>query len=324
MNKSYLVTGGTGFLGSAVVRALVRAGYAVRVLDNNFRGAKEKLREAEKKIEFIEGDVRDAGTVTRAAKGVRGILHFAFINGTEYFYTKPDLVLDVGIRGMLSVLEACATHKTEELFVASSSEVYQTPPKIPTPEDVPMSIPDPLNPRYSYAAGKILSEILALHGGLRELKRLVLFRPHNVYGPDMGFEHVVPEFVLRMKELKGNGGGKIKFPIQGSGEETRAFVFVDDFVQGLMRLMEKGEHRGIYNIGNDEELSIRAVAEEVGRFFDVSVEVVPGKIQPGSVKRRCPDISKLRALGYEPKVPFKEGLPIAARWYVENADRGGG
>lgn len=271
-------------------------------------------------FEFVGADIRDAGAVTRATKGVESVCHLAFINGTEFFYSKPDLVLDVGVKGIVNVIDACLKEKVEELVLASSSEVYQTPPTIPTNEDVPLIIPDPHNPRYSYAAGKLISEIMALNYGRTHFSRVVIFRPHNVYGPQMGREHVVPQFVLRMRELCSKPVDPVPFPIQGTGRETRAFVYIEDFTDGLMLLLEKGEHLGIYHIGTTEEISIETVAREVGGYFGRNVMIVPGQINEGGTPRRCPDISKMAALGYCPKVSFRDGLPLVARWYDEHTN----
>ena len=318
----YLVTGGTGFIGSALVRRLVAEGHIVKVLDNNLRGTPERLRDVAGKIELVEADVRNAAAVENACAGVDSAIHLAFINGTEFFYTKPELVLDVGVKGMMNVIDGCLKNKVKELVLASSSEVYQTPPKIPTDEKVPLSIPDPLNPRYSYAGGKIISELLAINYGRKNFDRVLIFRPHNVYGPDMGWEHVIPQFVLRMRGIcEKTDAKKIDFQIQGSGKETRAFVYIDDFTDGLMLMLEKGEHLGIYNIGTMDEISMRDVAIEVGRYFGRQVSIVPGARAEGGTLRRCPDISKLRKLGYNPKTPFKDGLRTTARWYDENADK---
>ncbi|MEZ5890000.1 MAG: NAD-dependent epimerase/dehydratase family protein [Xanthobacteraceae bacterium] len=158
--RRYLVTGGTGFLGSALVRRLVTDGHAVRVLDDNSRGSARRLVDIAQKIELVEGNVRDPSIVRAAADGVDTVLHLAAVNGTEFFYSKPELVLDVGVRGMLAVIDACRANGVRDLVVASSSEVYQTPPQVPTDETAPLSIPDVLNPRYSYAGSKIISELL--------------------------------------------------------------------------------------------------------------------------------------------------------------------
>lgn len=321
-NKKYLVTGGTGFIGSALVRRLVSEGHEVRILDNNSRGVAERLKDIASQIEIVQADIRDAKVVQDVCKEVDCVCHLAYLNGTEFFYTKPELVLDIGVKGMVNIIDGCIKEGIKELILASSSEVYQTPPVTPTDETVPLSIPDPLNPRYSYGGGKIISELMAINNGRKYFKRVIIFRPHNVYGPDMGWEHVIPQFIIRMKELcKDNKQDKIQFPIQGTGKETRAFVFIDDFINGLMIAINKGEHLGIYNIGTMEEIMIERVAVEIGNYFKKKVVIVPGKPAEGGTVRRCPDISKLRKLGYEPKVNFKNGLKITAKWYDVNADK---
>jgi nucleoside-diphosphate-sugar epimerase len=319
MSKSYLVTGGTGFLGSALVRRLVETGGRVRVLDNNLRGRAARLADVEHAIEYVEADVRDPGAVEHACRGIDVVCHLAFVNGTEFFYKHPELVLDVAVKGMMNVLDGCVAHRVPELLVVSSSEVYHQAPQIPTDESVPLTIPDPLNPRYSYAAGKIISELLGLNYGRKLLQRVVVVRPHNVYGPDMGWEHVIPQFVLRMKDLAAEQADVVRFPMQGAGEETRAFVYIDDFTDGLMLAMERGDHLGIYHVGTTEEITIAELARIVGAYFERRVQIVPGPPAAGGAMRRCPDIAKVAALGYRPRYAIREALPLAARLYVDNA-----
>lgn len=320
--KKYLVTGGTGFIGSALVRRLLKEGNQVRVLDNGLRGILGRLEDISSKIEVVEGDIRELRVVQDAAKGIDAVCHLAYLNGTEFFYTKPELVLEIGVKGIVNVIDACIKEGVRELIVASSSEVYQTPPKIPTDETVPLSIPDPFNPRYSYAGGKIISELMAINYGRKHFDRVLIFRPHNVYGPDMGWEHVIPQFCLRMKELCNKEKGKIiNFPIQGSGKETRAFVFIEDFISGLMTVIDKGEHLGIYNIGTTEEVTIKQVASEIGSYFGKDLQIIPGKLAEGGTLHRCPDITKLKKLGYLPKVYFSQGIKITAAWYDNNEDK---
>ncbi len=320
--KTYLVTGGSGFIGSSLVKALVAKGSKVRVLDDNSRGHARRLKEVMPRIEFVSGDIRNPKVVDKAIKGVDVVCHLAFVNGTEFFYTKPDYVLDVGVKGIVNVIDACRKHSVDELVLASSSEVYQTPLHVPTDETAALSIPDPLNPRYSYGAAKIISEIMTINYGRKYFKRAVIFRPHNVYGPDMGWEHVVPQLVLRMKKLAAATRGKIVFPIQGTGRETRAFVYIDDFTQGLMKVIEKGKHLGIYHIGTKEEIAISQVAKSVAAFYGRTIQIKPGTLAQGGTLRRCPDIQKLVALGYKPRYSFADGLKITAKWYDEHsADR---
>lgn len=314
--RRYLVTGGFGFLGAPLVHALVAGGHAVRVLDNGARGSAERLDDVRGDVEILVGDVRDPDTVHRAVTGVDAVCHLASVNGTRYFYEHPASVLDVGVRGMLNVLDACLRADVGELVVASSSEVYQTPPQVPTDERVPLSIPDIKNPRYSYAGAKIITELMALHYGREYLERVVVFRPHNVFGPDMGREHVIPQFAARLGRARlAASGGEVDFPIQGSGDQTRAFIYVEDFVRALGILLARGEHLGIYNIGTEEELTIRDVAQRVARCLGLRIRVIPGPEAPGGPPRRCPDISALRALGFRPRVTFDEGLRATIPWY---------
>ena len=320
-SKSYLLTGGCGFIGAALTRRLVREGHSVRVLDNQSRGSAERLAGISGQIEFIEADVRDTEAVKKAARGVTTVCHLAFINGTEFFYSKPELVLDVGVKGMINVIDACLDNGIKELALCSSSEVYQTPAEIPTGETVPLVIPDLLNPRYSYAAGKIISEMMTVNYGRRSFERVTIFRPHNVYGPDMGWEHVIPQFVVRMKELSSAGTDTVRFPIQGDGSQTRSFVYIDDFIDGVMLVLEKGEHMGIYHIGTMEEVSVADLAAMVGEYFGKAIELVPGELAKGGTPRRCPDIARISQLGYSPKYSLREGLNITAGWYDENAGK---
>jgi len=319
-NAKILVTGGSGFIGSALVKALVRAGSRVRVLDDNSRGATRRLTDVRNDVEFIAGDIRDATAVERATLGMDEVHHLAFVNGTEFFYSAPDLVLDVGVRGMINVIDACRKHGIGKLILASSSEVYQTPPQIPTDESAPLSIPDPLNPRYSYGGGKLISELMAINFGRKYFDRVLIFRPHNVYGPDMGWEHVIPQFALRLHALaKGQASGALRFEIQGSGQETRSFCHVDDLVAGVMTMREKGEHLGIYHVGTMEEVAIADVARRIASHAGREIDLIAGKAAPGGTMRRCPDISKLAKLGYKPRVSLSEGLPPTLDWYWRNA-----
>jgi nucleoside-diphosphate-sugar epimerase len=315
-----LVTGGAGFIGSGLVRALVAAGHVVRVLDDNSRGSPRRLKGVEKDIDFVAGDIRDAETVAHASQGMDEVHHLAFVNGTEFFYSMPEVVLDVGVRGMLNVIDACRKRHVGTLVLASSSEVYQTPPHVPTAEDAPLSVPDVLNPRYSYGGGKLISELLAINFGRKFFERVLIFRPHNVYGPDMGFEHVIPQFALRLNKLAaGQPAGPLRFEIQGTGAETRSFCFIDDLVAGVMVMREKGDHLGIYHIGTMEEVSIADLARRVALAAGRDIDLVPGPLQAGGTPRRCPDISKLAKLGHKPRVPLDAGLKTTLDWYWQNA-----
>jgi UDP-glucose 4-epimerase len=319
MAHKFLVTGGAGFLGAALVRRLVSLGHAVRVLDDGSRGTPRRLADIADRLDYVQGDIRDADTVATATRGMDSVLHLAAVNGTEFFYSKPELVLDVGVRGMLNVIDACRRNGVRDLVVASSSEVYQTPPTVPTNESAPLTVPDPLNPRYSYGGSKIISELLAINAGRTGFERVAIFRPHNVYGPDMAWEHVVPQFCLRAMDLVDrHPDGPLPFSIQGDGTQTRAFTHIDDMIDGLMLVVERGAHLNIYHVGNPEELSIGDVARQVVSCFGREARLITSELPQGSTNRRCPDIRKLKALGFEPKIPFTQGIRPVVDWYREH------
>lgn len=321
LGTRFLVTGGTGFIGSALVRGLLDNGGIVRTFDNDSRQTLSKIPAKSDALEIVTGDIRDPKAVSAAVKGVDCVCHLAYINGTEYFYTKPALVLEVAVKGMTNVLDACIEHGVREFVLASSSEVYQQPPVVPTPETVPLVVPDVQNPRYSYGGGKIICELMAINYGREHFDRTLIFRPHNVYGPDMGWEHVIPQFALRLKDLASDGKSVVDLPIQGSGEETRSFIFVTDMIAGLLKVIENGEKLGIYHLGTEDEITVKHLAESVAAQAGVKIRVVPGELRAGGTPRRCPDISRARAIGFEPRVSLEEGLKQTVSWYLANADK---
>jgi nucleoside-diphosphate-sugar epimerase len=322
--RRILVTGGSGFIGSALVKALVRHGEVVRVFDDNSRGAARRLREVEREIELMTGDIRDPGAVDAAMRGIEEVHHLAFVNGTATFYSAPDLVLEVGVKGIVNVIDSCRRHGVGTLILASSSEVYQSPPHVPTDESAPLFVPDPLNPRLSYGAGKIISEMMAINFGRKHFERVLIFRPHNAYGPDMGFDHVIPQFALRLKQAAAKAaGGRVGFAIQGSGKETRSFCYIDDLIGGVMIMRERGAHLNIYHIGSMEEVTIADLAQRMARIAGREITIEPSSPLPGSTPRRCPDIAKLAALGYTPRVELDRGLPPTLDWYWNDAGTDG-
>ena len=321
MADKILVTGGSGFIGSAIVKGLLNRGFAVRVLDDNSRGNPRRLTDVWNDIEFVAGDVRDAETVDKATEGVDVVAHLAFVNGTEYFYTKPKLVLEVGVKGSLNTLESAIKHNVREYWYMSSSEVYQTPPTVPTDESAPFFIPDPLNPRYSYGGGKIAGELLTINYGRDVFEKTVIVRPHNVFGADMGFEHVIPQFALRaVQTIEQHPEGTVPFPIQGDGTQMRSFVYIDDFAEGAILAYTKGEKLGIYHVGTMEERTIGDVARAVVRHLGREIDLQPGELPKGGTNRRCPDIAKVAALGYTPQVSFEQGVGLTVDWYAQNRE----
>lgn len=311
-----VVTGGGGFIGSYLTRRLVRDGWSVSVVDNLARGRVERLSDVLEEIEWQQADVRDVERWESACQDADVVFHLAAVNGTENFYNHPQLVLDVGLRGALAVVTAARKFNVPELVIASSAEVYQTPTKVPTDETAALTLPDSLNPRYSYAGSKIASELIAFNYHRDFFRRVQVFRPHNVYGPDMGWKHVIPQFIVRaLRAINESPSGPIPFEIQGDGSETRAFCYVDDVVEGIVTMHAAGAHRSVYHIGNPEMVTIGGLVDELGRLLERTLTVVPGAEAAGGTRARCPDIAKMMAIGYLPRVNLAEGLSRTLEWY---------
>ena len=144
-----------------------------------------------------------------------------------------------------------------------------------------------------------------------------MFRPHNVYGPDMGFEHVIPELIYKIYKIKKNKK-IIKLKIKGSGFETRAFNHIDDFVEGFMIMLKKGKHLGLYNIGSSKEITIKDLVNKIGNLLNIKINIQTSSLPKGGTIRRCPNINKIKKLGYKPKVKIADGLKTMINWYGKN------
>ena len=312
MSKRYLITGGQGFLGSHLAQALADAGHSVWTLDNNSRSSKELLGHS--RITHLVGDVRrleDYPIPFNRKNSVDCVIHMASVNGTHNFYERPAEVLDVCVKGMVNVLAACIAFSVPELLLVSSSEVYHEAKTIPTSEEVPFTIPDPRNPRFSYAAGKQISEMLAIHNA-NKFRKVDIVRPNNVYGPGMLSGHVIPDLLAKVR-------AKDILEIQGDGSETRSFIYIDDFTNALMKILayEEGYKPHIWHVGTQDEITIGELAGKILRLYQRTETVAFNYVRPaGSPERRCPDISKLeRLLFFQPRVSLNEGLYRTAKFF---------
>ena len=304
MKKNILVTGGSGFIGSAIVSYLVKSGYKVIVYDNNSRGKTERLAKVRKYIKFIKGDIRDKKKLLSITGKVDTVIHLAYVNGTKFFYKKPFEILDIAVNGLINILEFCKKKKVKNFFLASSSEVYQNPLKIPTDEKEMLKIPSIYNPRYSYGGGKIISELYGLYFAKKFFKKFIIFRPHNVYGKDMGEDHVIPQFIKRFKKL----GKRKQFLIFGTGKEIRSFIYIDDFISGFSKIFKKGKNQEIYNIGTNEKIKISNLALLISNIFKKKIILKKTQILEGSPNVRCPNIKKIKKLGFKQNIRLKDGI----------------
>jgi len=308
--RRVLITGGSGFIGRSISEHLVKNGFLVRVLDNLSRTGKRFDESGD--IEWVSGDVRNFEDFELASQDIGTIIHLAYINGTSSFYTRPSEVLEVAVKGMQNLVRVTKTCKIKKLLIASSSEVYQDPSLIPTPENVSLVVPDIFNPRYSYGLGKIYQEFSTIHDIPKGVQRLI-FRPHNVYGPNMGNGHVIPHLFEKIWNSNGRD-----LELLGDGSQSRAFCFIDDFVKGIELILNTNEDRGIYNIGTGRETRIIDLACLIMKIMDKSLTIRTSPAPNGEPTRRVPDIKKLEDLGYKPQVSLEEGLGRYYNWFKKS------
>jgi nucleoside-diphosphate-sugar epimerase len=304
-----VVTGGLGFLGRRVTQALRDTGHDVVVLDNAFRAPNEEMPG----IELVLGDIRDADLVERVTEHADLVYHLAAIQGTGNFYSIPDEVLDVNVTGALNIARAAARNGVGRVFFASSSEVYGEPTVFPTSETEPLVVPSSLNPRWSYGGSKLLGELVFVNFGRRHGFEYTIARFHNVYGPRMGWDHVIPQFIRRLELHE-------EFVVQGDGRQTRSFCWVGDAVDATVAAgSEPRAANQIMNIGNpSQEHSINNLIALLAKIS--GKPIVPRHIpfEGGGTQRRMPDVSKAEELlSWKARTTFEDGLVETYRWYAQ-------
>lgn len=312
VKKKILVTGGSGFFGYELVKELSKKNKVI-VLDNNLRGNFNKFKGL-KNIKTIECDITNQRLVKRLYK-VDVVYHLAFINGTENFYKHPEKVLDVGVKGIINIIEFVKSKKIKNFIMFSSSEVYGTPNKVPTNEKEMIKIEDIFNPRFSYSAGKIISESITINFLRNTNIKYKIIRPHNIFGENMGLKHVIPQIIFKMfNSTQKFKKDKAKIKIQGNGNETRAFCYIKDAVKQTIFISEKINENGIFNVGFTKETKIIDLIKEVDKILKIKTTIKPGKVQKGGTLRRCPNQRKLFSFKkFENN--FIKGLKLTVNWY---------
>ena len=321
-----LILGGAGFIGYHLAARLVSEGHAVTLVDDLSRGRRDREIEAlclRPGVALAQADLTRHDALAGLPRRWDQVYMLAAVVGVRNVETDPARVVRVNTLSLMHLLDWLGP-ESGVLFFASTSETYAGGVSAglvptPTPEDVPLSVPDVAAPRFAYAASKILGEAAVIHTARARGLRAVIGRFHNVYGPRMGADHVIPELSLRALRRED------PFRVYGA-DQRRAFCHVSDAVEAMLRIMGLEAAWGqIVNIGNDtEETRIedlaRLVLREAG--FEPQLDRVPAPA--GSVARRCPDIGRLRALtGFVPKVSLEAGVRETYTWYRHEHPRAG-
>jgi nucleoside-diphosphate-sugar epimerase len=303
----YLVTGGAGFIGSHLVEELLRRGHRVRVADSLITGKRTNLAHLSG-VEFLEGDLADPDVAQRAVQGCEYVLHQAAIPSVPRSVADPITSNRANVDGTLNVLVAARDARVRRLVFAGSSSAYGNTPTLPKHEGMPAS---PLSP---YALQKVVGEqYLQLFTTLYGLET-VSIRYFNVFGPrqDPGspYSGVISVFATAL--LDGRAPR-----IYGNGEQTRDFTYVANVVDGVLRACEAPRASGeVINVATGGRISLNRLFEALRELVGVHVQPIYEDPRPGDVTDSQADIRKARdLLGYEPTVPFEEGLRRTLAWY---------
>lgn len=311
-DKSVLVTGGAGFIGSQLVESLVDKGYKVRVLDVLSRGTLDYLQPLidKKKIEFIDGDIRYKDAVDRAMNGVDYVFHEAAtnINRSQAY---PEESFDINFRGSHIVFKSALDHQVRKVMFASSASVYGQPKVLPMTEN------HELNPITPYCISKLASEHLLKFFARSGLK-FIVFRYFNVYGLRQHTDaYYTSVMILFLKRLL-NGEAPI---IQGSGEQSMDFVNVKDVVRANVMAMDSNVENEIFNIGTGKSTSIKELAYMLIKLSGKKIEPIFESREVLVTERRADTRKAKVLLGFEAKTSIYEGLKELVEDVMKHPER---
>jgi nucleoside-diphosphate-sugar epimerase len=299
-----LVTGGAGFIGSNVVRALLERGDDVRVLDNFSTGSRANLAGID--IEIVEGELRSYERVHNAVRGVEIVYHLGALGSVPRSVQDPLTSSAVNVEGTLNVLLAARDEGVRRVVFSSSSSVYGSSGELPRTEEM---APDPISP---YGVAKLAAERYCIsfsrvYAGFET----VVLRYFNVFGPHQSphsqYAAVVPLFLTAIAEGE-------PVTVYGDGEQSRDFTYVANVVDATLRAATAADATGrIFNVAAGRPATVNELASAIGRILDKPVELRHAEPRPGDVRDSWADVAEARrVLGYEPSVPLEEGLRLTA------------
>ena len=320
-NKKVLLLGGAGFIGLGIVRFLVEnRDYDITIADIFLPGQKDNDFEqiiSKYRINVIKGDFTNPKMFSKLGNDYDYLFMLASVVGVNRCIEEPHEVIRINTSLIQNTLNWIIENNIGKILFSSSSECYAASTdvfdySIPTSEEVPLTISDISHPRFTYAVTKMLGESAFLTYGKKYNFPITIVRYQNVFGPRMGFKHVIPHLIERFHK-----GNEDPFKIYG-GDQTRAFCYITDAAEGTVLAIEnKNSDQEIYHIGSQDEISILQLVKAVGEKMGFCGDYISAPTYPGSVSRRCPNIAKSKKqLGYSPKVFWQDGLIDTITWYL--------
>jgi dTDP-glucose 4,6-dehydratase len=308
-----LVTGGAGFIGSHYVRTLLSGGYPgyedaeVTVLDKlTYAGNLANLAPVSGRFTFVRGDICDAGLLADLLPGHDVVVNFAAESHVDRSISGAAEFVTSNVTGVQVLLDACRAASVGKVVHVSTDEVYGSIAQGSWTEE------SPLDPNSPYSAAKAGGDLLALAYARTHGVNVSITRCCNNYGPYQYPEKVIPLFTTNLLDGK-------PVPLYGDGANVRGWIHVDDHCRGIQLVLEKGAAGRVYNIDGSTELSNReltaAILEACGASWEM---VVPVTDRKGHDRRYSLDDSLLRSMGYEPRIPFPDGIKATIAWYAEN------
>lgn len=306
-----LVTGGAGFIGSHLVAALLKKGYAVRVLDDLSSGRRSNLEPHLEEIEFIQGSIIDEDALAKAFHRVDACLHLAAIPSVPRSIETPAISNRVNVEGAVDVFLAARSAGVRRIVFASSSAVYGNVSDHAVVETLPRA---PISPYgVTKAAGEMYADVFSQLYGLD----IVSLRYFNVFGPRQDprspYAAVIPIFLSHLF-------AQLPPPIHGDGQQSRDFTYIDNVVAAnLLALEEPSPIAGAYNIACGESTSIVDLVAMLNERLELSVAPAFQRSRTGDIRYSRADISKARAaFGYEPVVSVREGINRTLEWFQQH------
>lgn len=313
-NKKVLVTGGSGFIGSHVSELLVKKGAKVTIFDHI---KEQNINSVLNQVELINGDIDNLQISIKACEGKDIVINMAArVGGIEYNQTHQGSILRENLLIACNMMEAARITQIERFMEVSSACVYPRDAIIPTPETEGFrGEPEPTNGGYGW--GKRMGELLARYYKEQYGMKIGIVRPYNAYGPRDRFDpkvsHVVPALIKRVFD------GEDPLVIWGSGNQRRAFLYVEDFAEGILLAAEKYCIADPINLGTDEEISIKELIYMILRLSNQERKIIFDTTKPDGSPRRNSDNTKAKkTIGFEVRTKLEEGLRKTINWYKKN------